>query len=292
MPVFNFDYTKTIPNANKALLGDALSRYNPSDTSDRYLSAAICSVLQTPFDQTDAYRLGIIDEDGKFLKDRSELTTPEEKRAFTRLHVLCFNMRRAMLSGFSPATVGRLTTAAYLLKEETNETVYQAVLAEITKPGSLLESPSQTHTITAAFVRLVENDMLLRVQSPFPVGSVVDAPVFLGEHVGSRKPILFSLPEIGLISEDGEIATNTTSNVDMPDTPVKRTKFANIDVFELTSEDYHKSQWGRRKHQRWSSHVNSEEHRNVMKRFAWKNPNAPIIVKDKTTGAMKFLKAK
>jgi hypothetical protein len=51
-------------------------------------------MLVKPFSETDAYRLGIIDNKGKNLIKPSSLSTTEQKSAYTFLHRLVFNMKK------------------------------------------------------------------------------------------------------------------------------------------------------------------------------------------------------
>ena len=47
--------------------------------------------LTTPFDETDAFELGLIDEKGKRLK---KAKTPEEKKAMTLFDRMIYNIKR------------------------------------------------------------------------------------------------------------------------------------------------------------------------------------------------------
>lgn len=64
----------------------------------RFIDAAIVyrilRMLVTPFDKTDAYKLGIIDAKGKVLKKERDLNTTEQKQAYTLLHRLVFRLKR------------------------------------------------------------------------------------------------------------------------------------------------------------------------------------------------------
>ena len=64
----------------------------------RFIDAAIVyrilRMLVTPFDKTDAYKLGIIDAKGKILKKERQLNTQQEKNAYTLLHRLVFRLKR------------------------------------------------------------------------------------------------------------------------------------------------------------------------------------------------------
>jgi len=74
--------------------------------------------LTTPFDETDAFELGLIDEKGKRLK---KAKTPEEKKAMTLFDRMIYNIKRliARVPGGNTkiATYG---AALFLLKEEKN----------------------------------------------------------------------------------------------------------------------------------------------------------------------------
>jgi hypothetical protein len=74
--------------------------------------------LTTPFDQTEAFKLGLIDKDGKKLKSAE---TPEEKQAMGYFDRLVFNLKR--LLGKVPGGKSRLASyaaALLLLRESAN----------------------------------------------------------------------------------------------------------------------------------------------------------------------------
>lgn len=61
---------------------------------DSLIAYRILKLLVTPFDQTDAYKLGIIDEKGKELKRMRELNSVNERDAYTLLHRLVFRLKK------------------------------------------------------------------------------------------------------------------------------------------------------------------------------------------------------
>ena len=61
---------------------------------DSVIALRILRILTTPFDQTDAYKLGIIDENGKELKRLSQLQQTNERDAYTILHRMIFRIKR------------------------------------------------------------------------------------------------------------------------------------------------------------------------------------------------------
>ena len=75
--------------------------------------------LVTPFEKTDAFKLGIIDEKGKILKRRRDLETSEEKDAYNLSDTLIWNIKKLM--GKIPGGKSRLASyaaALWLIKEQ------------------------------------------------------------------------------------------------------------------------------------------------------------------------------
>jgi hypothetical protein len=75
-------------------------------------------MLVTPFVETDAYKLGIIDQNGKNLKKSSTLKTSKEKNAYSYLHRLVFNMKKILgkLPG-GDSSLKNMVAALFLVKE-------------------------------------------------------------------------------------------------------------------------------------------------------------------------------
>ena len=66
---------------------------------DLFVSYRFLKLLTTPFEKTEAFKLGIIDKKGhRILKDKStkpevEIATTQQKNAYTVLHKLVFNIK-------------------------------------------------------------------------------------------------------------------------------------------------------------------------------------------------------
>ena len=86
---------------------------------DLLITYRVIKMLVTPFDSTDAYKLGIIDKNGKVLRKARTLSTAKEKDNYTLLHRFVFNLKR--LINFIPGGKSKLGTYAaalgLLLKE-------------------------------------------------------------------------------------------------------------------------------------------------------------------------------
>ena len=85
---------------------------------DLFVVYRFLRVLVTPWKKQEAYKLGIIDKDGKTLKKSRDLGTEVEKSAFTLLHRLVFNLKRIMMKIPGVRTqLGTYATALFLLRE-------------------------------------------------------------------------------------------------------------------------------------------------------------------------------
>ena len=86
---------------------------------DAFIAYKFIKILSTPFEDTEAYKLGIIDKNGKILKKRKELKTGEEKKAYTIIHTLVWNLKKILVKvQLGKSRVGSLAAALYFLKEE------------------------------------------------------------------------------------------------------------------------------------------------------------------------------
>ena len=85
---------------------------------DNVIAYRVLSMLVKPFKDTQAYKLGIIDDKGKILRKGSSLKTTQEKDAYTYLHRLVFNMKRIVnrLPG-GESKLKSMVTALFLIKE-------------------------------------------------------------------------------------------------------------------------------------------------------------------------------
>ena len=97
---------------------------------DLFVTYRFIRLLTTPFQKTDAYKLGIIDENGNRIKKPNstkpavELSTSEQKNAYTILHKLVFNIKKlfAKVPGLR-TKVGTYAAALFLLKDTFKEHV-------------------------------------------------------------------------------------------------------------------------------------------------------------------------
>ena len=85
---------------------------------DLFLVYSFIKRLATPFEEWDAYKLGIIDERGNILKKRKELRTVKERNAWGKFDVMISKLKRLIEK--IPGGRSRLASyaaALYLIKE-------------------------------------------------------------------------------------------------------------------------------------------------------------------------------
>ena len=85
---------------------------------DLFVTYRFLKLLVTPWHKQEAFKLGIIDKNGKALKKARDLGLESERAAFTLLHRLVFNCKRIMNKiPFVRSQLGTYATALFLLKE-------------------------------------------------------------------------------------------------------------------------------------------------------------------------------
>ena len=76
-------------------------------------------ILTTPWESTDAFKLGIVDEKGKILKKNRTLKKDKEKESYTMMHRLVWKLKRLMEKiPFGKSRLASYAAALWLIKEE------------------------------------------------------------------------------------------------------------------------------------------------------------------------------
>ena len=83
---------------------------------DLFVTYRFLKLLVTPWEKQEAFKLGLIDSDGKRTKKKAE--SSDEKGSFTLLHRMVFNFKRIMSKiPLVRTQLGTYATALFLLKE-------------------------------------------------------------------------------------------------------------------------------------------------------------------------------
>ena len=89
---------------------------------DALVAYRVLKLLVTPFNKTEAFRLGIIDEKGKVLKKSRTIKKAEERNAYTLLIRFVFNLKRMLSKIGIRGPLGSAAAAAIaFFKEEHGE---------------------------------------------------------------------------------------------------------------------------------------------------------------------------
>ena len=226
-----------------------------------YFAYQFLTKLTTPFNKTDAFRLGIIDEKGKVLKKRSKLKSQEEKEAYTITDTMIFNLKK--LLGKVPGGRTRFATfaaALFLLKEDLTYRHYQ-------DQSFLQEEFFKFMKTDEKDVQLVREQITLREK-------------YLDElDAGSGN-----IASIG-VGPDGEPPGITAAQKKK-----KREKFAGAEVFTVDPNVFMKARFGKKKYAKYENYVGNDEVGEEIRQYGRANPSKPIIIKDSLTGAMLYLK--
>ena len=88
---------------------------------DTFVAYKFIKLLATPFDETDAYKLGIIDAEGKVLRPRKSLINSKDKAAYpSNINTLVWNLKKVLMKvPIVKSRIGQFASALWLLKEET-----------------------------------------------------------------------------------------------------------------------------------------------------------------------------
>ena len=88
-----------------------------ANVADTYMIYQVLKRLTTPFDETKAFELGLIDKDGKLLK---KAKTKDEKNAYTYFDRFIFNLKRLLHRVGLKSKFASYGAALFLLKEDRN----------------------------------------------------------------------------------------------------------------------------------------------------------------------------
>ena len=93
-----------------------------SPAIDAFITFRFLKLLVTPFDKTEAFKYGIIDKNGKVLRKYKTLERIDERKAYTILHRLVFNIKKLIEK--VPGGKSRLASyaaALFLIKEHIDQ---------------------------------------------------------------------------------------------------------------------------------------------------------------------------
>ena len=151
---------------------------------DLFVTYRFIKLLTTPFEKSEAFKLGIIDKDGnrikasKSTKPAVELVTSEQKAAYTILHKLVFNIKKIFSKVPGLRTkVGTYAAALFLLKDTFKES---------------LDDPDM---FEKEFIKYLKEEGI-DFDDEAPVDTVLGVEIFSVVHEKSQEKIYVSLEDL------------------------------------------------------------------------------------------------
>ena len=199
---------------------------------DLFVTYRFIKLLTTPFKKTDAYKLGIIDENGhrvmkQVTRSKKEPAVPlnndETKNAYTILHKLIFNIKKlfARVPGLR-TKVGTSAAALFLLKDtfkehvedpdmfekefmkylrENNVELDRDISEEVVGFGELL--PKGEYVLVNDILNKEEEeltakkgDKVIAFADESPVDTILGVEIFPVVHMKTQEKIYVSLEDI------------------------------------------------------------------------------------------------
>lgn len=162
---------------------------------DNAISLRILYLLTQKFENTKAYKLGIIDLNGNPLRKLSDLHTQEEKDSYTMLHRLVFRLKKllAIIPGGS-SKIATLAAAYFLVREH-----YESSLDDI-DDDKLLEFLKSNNNLINEEISiqkflLCEDEGIASTnttnieKTQYPLGSVVRRKTVLDDLKKKKKNV-------------------------------------------------------------------------------------------------------
>ena len=177
-------------------------------------------LLVTPFKDTKAYELGIIDERGKNLRKARKLNTEEERESYTILHRLVFNIKKLIEKVPGGKTkLGSYAAALFLIKEHVKDKIedwdmlekeFYKYIKDNVEPYDLDEEIQFTDKLTKGKYKLMNDiytdkdteasakigDIVVAYKDTPPYDQVMGVDIFPVIHEKSQEEIYVTIEDL------------------------------------------------------------------------------------------------
>lgn len=256
---------------------------------DLFVAYKFIKILTTDFDKTDAFKLGIIDKNGKILKKRKDLRG-EERAAYTVFHTLIWNLKKLMLKvpGIK-SKIGSYATALYLLKELYNKEYNNRedlLLEGIMNHLNIHENDMNVlfennfnrvlscgvyvaahEIISPSFNNINEGDIILVGINKQPTNEFKNVPLYTAVHMESGEEIIVGNSSIEKIHENIETAPEMVAGMAVFD--VK-----SVPHTMMTGHDHHE-RWGKEKFNSIDDDLKS-----TIRKYSYRNKDKTIALRE------------
>ena len=196
---------------------------------DLFVTYRFIKLLTTPFNKTDAYKFGIIDDMGNRIREdnstrpKVELTTSQLKNSYTVLHKLVFNIKKIFSKlPLLKTKIGTYAAALFLLKDTFKEhmqdpDIFEKEFMKFLKENNVvLDTEISEEVIGFGEVLpkgeyLLKNDILNKEEEELtakkgdkvavfddqaPIDTVLGVEIFPVIHMKTQEKIYVSLEDI------------------------------------------------------------------------------------------------
>jgi len=189
-----------------------------SRAGDLYYAFRFVKLLTTEWKETDAYKLGLIDVNGKRIKSE-KVDTDEKKTAYTPFIRLAYNIKRMLekLPGGS-STISSYAAALFLLKEEfglSDKSIDKIMKLSDIDPLDLMAEDHKWFQLEdgrlSPGMYRVKNDKLLSTnledvvnakdqirisENAYPVGEICGVSIYEATHANTGHKVHVSVGEL------------------------------------------------------------------------------------------------
>lgn len=190
-----------------------------SRAADVYYTFKFLKTLVTKWEDMPAFKLGIIDDNGKYIWDKEKSMSSEEKDAYTVFHRLVFNIKRVMQKvPFGRSRLASYAAALFLLREQTGMTDEQ-IAHVLDEAGFDIESflPEETqwniqedsalspgiYVLVNDMPSITTGDVIYRAgtkvsvaENSKPIGSVFGENIYSIRHMGTKTDLYVAASDI------------------------------------------------------------------------------------------------
>tara|TARA_R110002072_G_scaffold220755_2_gene378032 strand:- start:512 stop:1354 length:843 start_codon:yes stop_codon:yes gene_type:complete len=267
---------------------------------DMLVAYKFIKILTTDFEDTNAFRLGVIDKDGNILKKRKDLRG-DERTSYTIFHTLIWNLKKLMMKvpGLK-SKLGSYASALFLLKEQYNkennvggELLAERILESLKDkfPDSdvlfecVFETPIESgvyiatqEIVTPSFETINEGEVIIIGNTKQALTEMSSVPLYTAVHLDSGEEVIVSKSSIEKIHEN----INTAPEI-----------IASMAVFDVDSVP-HDMIHGRKKFEKWNTDKFGSLDDNMKKairRYSYRNKGREIALRVKDGTITPFKKA-
>jgi len=188
-----------------------------TSAADMIYTFRFLRLLTQSWEDTAAFKAGVIDKDGNVLKKPRDLKTSEEKESYTLFHRLVFNIKRLINKvPFGKSKLASYAAALFLIREHTG--MSEAQLSEVlAKAGWEADDTDLTeswliddevlgpgkYTLTSSILSPTTGEVVAQkgtsiavYEDTRPVDTLFNAHVYQVEHVLTKQKVYITVGDI------------------------------------------------------------------------------------------------